>query len=146
MKAWPNRGWLPSSSKKVSASAPKWAPVSVVTSNSTINASIAPLTPPMGSIEPSMPFLGSVVGWPSASSAQPSGMLSPFLAATMSLPRATSDSDRSMLIGWAPLRGKIAAMGLVPKMGRLPPAAGMAAGELLQAMPTMPAAATASRW
>ena len=37
-----------------------------------------------------MPRAGSVVGWPSRSSAQPSGMLRPSLAAIISLPRATS--------------------------------------------------------
>ena len=45
------------------------------------------------------PPFASVVGRPSRSSAQPSGIGSPFLAATITLPRATSDSDRSMVNG-----------------------------------------------
>ena len=89
--------------------------------------------------------MGSVVGWPSRSSAQPSGIALPSFAATISLPRATSESERSIVIGGPSRRGKTAAIGLVPKIGVRPPAAGIAAGELPIAMPTMPAAATASR-
>ena len=146
MKTCPSWGWLPSGLKKVSASAPKWAPVKVVTSNSTTRANIAPLVPPTASIDPVKPFFGSVVGFPSWSRAQPNGIDSPLSAATINLPRATSDKDRSTLTGGWPVRGKIAAIGLVPKIARLPPAAGMAAGELPQAMPTMPAPATGSKW
>ncbi|KAG1306488.1 hypothetical protein G6F62_015394 [Rhizopus arrhizus] len=95
---------------------------------------------------PAKPALGSVVGWPSASSAQPSGMGWLSRAAIISLPRATCDSDRS-ITKRAPLRrGKTAAIGLGPKSGRLPPQAGMAAGELLSASATSPASAKASRW
>ena len=110
-----------------------------------MSASIAPLAPPIGSIEPARPALGSVVGWPSPSSAQPRGIALPSFAATMSLPRATSDSDRSIESGGASRRGNTAAIGLVPKSGRRPPAAAIAAGELPIASPTSPAAPTASR-
>ena len=109
-------------------------------------APLGELTAPIGSIEPAMPALGSVVGWPSASSAQPAGMARPSLAATISLPRATSLRLRSIINASAPWRGNTAATGLVPKMGCLPPAAGMAAGELASPRPTMPAAAAARRW
>ena len=101
-----------------------------------------------------MPSLGSVVGLPCASSAQPWGMARPSFAATISLPRATSLKLKSIINGsHAPaaapgicLRGNTAATGLVPKIACLPPAAGMAAGELAKPKPTMPAAATARRW
>ena len=43
-------------------------------SNSTIRASVAPFAPPAGSIESSSSTLGLAVGWPSLSSAQPSGI------------------------------------------------------------------------
>ena len=111
------RGRLPSSTKNDVASAPIAAPVSAVTRSSTTSASIAPLVPPIGSIEPSSPALGSVVGLPSRSSAQPSGIDLPSLAATISLPRATSDSDRSIDSGSPARRGNTAAIGFVPKIG-----------------------------
>ena len=142
------RGRLPSSTKKLEASKPNCAPMTAVTSSSTISASIAPLldvAAPIGSIEPSSAALASVVGWPFASSAQPSGIGSPFFAATMTLPRATSLRLRSIINGSPVRRGNTAATGLVPKIGCLPPAAGIAAGELASAMPTMPASATARR-
>jgi hypothetical protein len=72
-------------------------------------------------------------------------MGSPLRAATMMRPRATAESDRSMVSGGAPRRGNAAAIGLVPKSARLPPHAGIAAGELPIARPTIPAAATGSR-
>ena len=142
-------GRLPSSTKKLDASKPKRAPITALTSSSTTSASIAPLglvAAPTGSIDPASAAWASVVGWPSASSAQPGGMASPFLAATITLPRATSLRLRSTISGSAPRRGNTAATGLVPKIGCLPPAAGMAAGELAKPSPTMPAAATARRW
>jgi hypothetical protein len=48
---------------------------------------------------PPSPPLASVVGWPSGSSAQPSGIASPFCAAAMILPRATFDSEISTTTG-----------------------------------------------
>jgi hypothetical protein len=65
-------------------------------------------------------------------------MGSPFWAATMILPRATWDSDRSIISGSPSRRGNMAAMGLVPNSGALPPHGAMAAGELPKASPTMP--------
>ena len=148
MKAWPMRGRLPSSTKKLEASKPNWAPIRAVTSSSTTSASIAPFgddIAPMGSIDPVNAALASVVGWPSASSAQPSGIGWPVLAATITLPRATSLRLRSIISASASRRGNTAATGLVPKIGCLPPAAGIAAGELAKPRPTMPAAATGRR-
>ncbi len=140
------RGWLPSSTKNELASKPSAAPVSAVTMSSTISASIAPFVPPIGSMLPSRPAAGLVVGWPSRSSAHPSGIALPSRAATMSLPRATSDSDRSIVTAGPLRRGNVAAIGFVPKSARLPPAAGIAAGELPMAKPTIAAAATGARW
>jgi hypothetical protein len=63
----------------------------------------------------------------------------------MTFPRATSERLRSISNGSALRRGNAAATGLVPKIGCLPPAAGIAAGELAKPRPTMPAAATGRR-
>jgi len=62
---------LPASLKKLSDSKPKAAPESAQARSSMVRASIAPLAPPAGTIIPSSPALGSVVGLPSLSSAQP---------------------------------------------------------------------------
>jgi hypothetical protein len=48
--------------------------------------------------------------------------------------------------GGASLRGKTAAIGLVPNSAREPFHAGIAAGELLNASPTMPCSATPIKW
>jgi len=69
----------------------------------------------------------------------------PCFAATITLPRAASDNDRSMTSGASPRRGNTAAMGLVPKIGVRPPAGGMADGELPNASPTIPDLATGIR-
>jgi hypothetical protein len=61
------------------------------------------------------------------------------------LPRATSESDRSIVSGNPARRGNTAAIGLVPNSARLPPAAGIAAGELPKARPTIAASATGAR-
>src|SRR5262245_15378443 len=146
MKACPMRGLLPSSEKNESASGPMAAPVSAAQMSSNINASIAPFAPPIGKRLPrSIASLGSVVGLPSAPSAQPSGMRSPRFMAIMILPRTTVVIARSITIGCLPLRGNAAATGLVPNSAFLPPQGGIAAGELVKAKPTRPAAATGSR-
>ena len=144
--AWPIRGRFPSAVKKESASKPSRAPESAEQRSSTIRASIVPFTPPVGSIIPSRPCFGSVVGWPSRSTAQSGGIGFPSRAATRSLPRATTESDRSITTGGSPWRGKMAAIGLVPKIGRRPSQAGIAAGELLKASATRFAAAAGRRW
>ena len=140
MKAWPMRGWLPSSEKNESASGPIAAPVSAAQISSNISASIAPFAPPIGNRLPcSIASFGSVVGLPSRSSAQPSGMRSPLRIAIMM--RAAHhggqrevDDDRVACSS----RGNAAATGLVPNSGFLPPQGGIAAGELVKAKPTMP--------
>ena len=140
MNAWPMRGRLPSSAKNESASVPIAAPVSAAQISSNISASIAPFAPPIGNRLPrSIASFGSVVGLPSASSAQPSGMRSPLRIAIMMRPRTTVVRARSMTSGSLPLRGNTAATGLVPNSAFLPPQAGIAAGELVKAKPTSPA-------
>ena len=138
MKAWPSVGLLPCSSNRLSASTLSAAPVSATQSSSTTMASSAPLVPPAASIVPDSAALASVVGRPSASSAQPSGIGSPCWAAFMMRPRATLLSARSITSGGASRRGKAAAIGLVPKSGRLPPGAGIEAGALAKASATSP--------
>ncbi|QYU71103.1 hypothetical protein J4558_17260 [Leptolyngbya sp. 15MV] len=118
--AWPSRGRLPASSKKLSASWPKAAPVSAAQSSSTTRASSAPLVPPIASIIPPIAAFASVVGLPAASSAQPSGIARPSFAASRIFPRATSLSARSITRGSASRRGKAAATGLVPISARRP--------------------------
>ena len=58
--------------------------------------------------------VASVVGLPSASSAQPSGIGSLFCLAARMLPRATFEIDRSTTIGACPGSGQAKAIGLVP--------------------------------
>ena len=65
-------------------------PVSDAQISSNINASIAPFAPPIGNRLPrSIASFGSVVGLPFRSSAQPSGIFSPFFIAIMIFPRTT---------------------------------------------------------
>ena len=99
---------------------------------------------PSGTIVPASAASGSVVGRPSASSAQPTGIGSPrALAATMA-PRATAEVDRSTTIGARPGSGQAKAIGLVPKVGRDPPHGAIAAGVLANRIATSPRAASAS--
>src|ERR1700722_7310018 len=64
---------------------------------------------------PAKAAAASVVGSPSAVSAQPAGMGWPFFWAAMMLPRATIEVARSILTGQPLPVGKEAAIGLVPK-------------------------------
>ncbi len=63
---------------------------------------------------PSRAAFASVVGRPSESRAQPSGIGAPFLAAPTMLARATFDRARSTTIGARPGSGQAKASGLVP--------------------------------
>ena len=80
----------------------------------TMNTRAAPLASPMGSMVPCMAASASVVGFPSLSSAQPSGIASPCLAATMTLPRATLLRLRSITRGDSERRGAAKAIGTDP--------------------------------
>ena len=72
----PTPGESPSALRKELASKPKLEPVSPAASISTISASALPLASPIGSIAPPSAFFASVVGLPSLSIAQPSGIFS----------------------------------------------------------------------
>src|SRR6185437_4944615 len=110
----PSLGGPPLASMKLDASHAKHAPASAPQRISTISASAAPLAPPTGRRVPANALAGSVVGPPSASSAQPEGMASPlFLAATILL-RATTESAISITRGARPGSGAAKARGLVP--------------------------------
>ena len=108
--------------------------------------------PPSGAIEPTSATLGSVVTRPSGSSAQSSGIGSPALAASTTLPRATVDTDRSITSGgrFSPsgpsARGQAKAIGLVPYSAVAPPQGAIAAGVLEKASAISPRLAASSTW
>ncbi len=85
-----------------------------------------------------------MVGRPSASTAQPSGIGSPRCLAETMLPRATFDRERSTTTGSRPGRGQAKAMGLVPNTARLPFQGAMAAGVLAKSRATRPRLARSS--
>ena len=124
IRSWPTPGGAPSASKNELASKPKLAPVRATASTSTISASAAPLAPPIGSRVPLRAAAGSVVGLPSASTAQSGGIGSPFCTAVRILPRATWLSARSITIGGLPAlrRGEADRIGAVDRAGCRPTA------------------------
>ena len=79
-----------------------------------MSASAAPFAPPAGTIVPAIAASASVVGRPSASRAQPSGIGFPAFWAIITLPRATWESERSMSNGSPCARGAAKAIGFVP--------------------------------
>jgi hypothetical protein len=70
--------------------------------------------PPIAARLPVSAACALVVGWPSRSSAHPSGIGFPSFAYSMILPRTTSVSERSITKASLSWRGKVAAIGLVP--------------------------------
>ena len=100
---------------------------------------------PSAASMPLSPALGSVVGLPSASTAQSGGIGSPFCTAVTILAARHLRSDRSMTTGACPAAGA-AAIGLVPYTERLPPHGAMAFGVLPKANATSPASARRSTW
>src|ERR1700723_2648606 len=96
-------------------------PASIRDRISTDTASPYPLWPAMGIIEPCIPILGSVVGAPSGSTAHPSGIILPALAAWMILNPATAVVAMSITIGSPSLTGNAKHRGLVPNIFSLPP-------------------------
>ena len=76
MMSCPTPGESPSALRNELASNPKLDPVSPAAQISTIIARALPLASPIGSIAPARAFLGSVVGFPSLSIAQSSGIFS----------------------------------------------------------------------
>jgi len=85
---------------------------------------------------------GSVVGWPSLSSSQPSGMGFPWARATFSLPAATALVAMSMKTGPGRSLGKAMQSGFVPSRASRPPNGATALGlwpESAIMRPTKPA-------
>jgi hypothetical protein len=88
-----------------------------------------------------MASTGSVVGRPSRSSAQSGGMGAPFLAASRSLPPATTEVAMSSTIGSFLPAGTANENGLVAYVGVVPPKGGRMAGPLFIDTPMKPARA-----
>ena len=105
--AWPIRGRLPSSTKNESASKPNAAPVSAHAQqldDEREHRALGPAHRQHRCLRAPRPADRSSDCRP-RSSAQPSGIGLPSFAATITLPRATSDSDRSITSG-ASLRAR----------------------------------------
>ena len=81
------------------------------------------------------------MGRPWLSVAQSSGIFSPFLLASSSLPPATLESEMSSTNGNSPKVGIATASGLLPTTGLLPPGATTFGTTLVMAMPIIPASA-----
>src|SRR5918992_2729707 len=95
----------------------------------------------MGRISPSRAAAGSVVGAPSASTAQPAGIGSPRCLARYTLPRATAVLAMSMTRTSWPPAGAAIDHGLVPTVLRRPPQGAMAGLALVVRMATQPSRA-----
>ena len=95
---------------------------------------------------PASAAFASVVGLPSASNAQPSGIGSSFCAWTMISLLATTLDDWSITIGGPSWRGTPQAIGLVPNTGRVPPQGAIDPGALTKPSPTRPSLAIRSMW
>ncbi len=80
----------------------------------------SPFGPPIGSTEPAIAAAGSVVGKPSASIAQPSGMVSPLTCDWRMRERAAIDVAMSSTIGARPSIGMPAPIGFVPSSASTP--------------------------
>ena len=93
---------------------------------------------------PFMTASASVLVWPLASMPQPSGMALPARRCSSMSPRAMALVAKSKMNGCLPARGQPKAMGLVPKIGLLPPAGATQAWLGLQARATSPASVSAS--
>ena len=141
---WPTSGGPPVASTKLDASNEKFEPATPPDMTSTSNASAEPLCSAAGIIEPASAARASVVGWPSASSAQPRGIGSPACAAAFTRTQATADDERSATTGGPSRRGAAQAIGLVPKNGRMPPAGAISDDELANISATSPCSASRS--
>ena len=109
------------------------------------NESPAPLYPPRGSSEPpSRKAAGSVVSFPSASSAQPSGIGSPRLCARKMWPAATWVVAMSSTSSSGGSVGMAMQMGLVETNFSLPPQGATMASPLVKAQVMSPARAPRS--
>jgi len=122
-------------------SLPTAAPESTPQNNSTIIARAEPLWPARASTVPARAAAASVVGRPSGSKAQPSGMRLPALWAAMMLPRATSEVAMSIRTGNPLPVGKDTASGFVPNIASHAPSGDMAGSQLVIAQSTRSCAA-----
>ena len=98
----------------------------------------------MGSIAPLKAALGSVVGLPSASIAQPSGISRFSRAAASTLPRATPLAAMSNTRGGPPATGLAKASGLLPMAARFDPGSAMMGGVDCATRAIIPASAACS--
>ena len=131
-------------SPKLDASNEKFEPATPPDITSTSSANADPLCSAAGTIEPASAARASVVGRPSASSAQPSGIGSPACAAAFTRTHATADDERSATTGGASRRGAAQAIGFVPKNGRTPPAGAISEDELANIIATSCSSASRS--
>src|SRR3546814_5254417 len=129
MKQWPT-SWGSSKLKYwLRTPPPKAEPDITPATISIISDRPEPFAPPIGRTTPSYPFWASVVALPSASSAQPMGMGSPFEAAPRILHRANTERAMSSITGRSP-PGEPKANGLVLRKGPRQPHLGIAGVEL----------------
>mmetsp|Transcript_38325 Transcript_38325/g.105570 ORF Transcript_38325/g.105570 Transcript_38325/m.105570 type:complete len:291 (+) Transcript_38325:33-905(+) len=123
----------------------KVPPVRPAAKSSTINAILLPFAPPNVHWAPSKPFAGSVVGFPSTSTALPEGTLRPSIIARVMSPRAiTLDAWSQTSGGVVPERGHANAIGFVPKTRRALPCGATNANELTNTSATRPCFAISS--
>src|ERR1700749_4660258 len=101
--------------------------------------SAEPFGPPIGSITPFKAAPGSLVGLPSASSAQSGGICSPRRYALYIFPRAAIDGAISKMKGFVFPPGAPQASGDTPINLSLPPQTGNAGEELVKTRLIMPA-------
>ena len=104
-----------------------------------MNEIAEPFGPPKGSTAPASARFASVVGWPSGSTAHPSGIDCPVWAATMIFPRATTLVEASKISGCSRPAGMPMATGLVPRNRIFPPYGAMFGGAFEIATPMRPA-------
>src|SRR5215470_8525535 len=104
-------------------------------------ASPNPFGPAAGSSMPLIAAAGSVVGRPSASTAQSAGMLLPAAAARRILPIAVALKAMSTSTGNSPADGSAMAIGLLPTSASAPPGAGSSGRVFDNTMPMQPSPA-----
>ena len=105
-----------------------------------MNEMAEPFGPPKGRTAPASASSASVVGYPSGSIAQPSGIGSFACAATMILPRATTLVAASKIRGASSPAGMPTATGFVPRNRSRPPNGAMFGGAFEIANPMHPRA------
>ena len=138
------RGGPPAGPEKGLAWTPGTAPARQAAITSTMSAALTPLGPPEGIIVPLSAASASVVGFPSASSAQPVGSASPARARFITSLLATTLALWSMTKAAPSAPGTASDHGFVPSTGLSAPHGAIEAGALVKPMPTRPEAAICS--